>query len=279
MSMLSNFQIDEAKGLIAKDELEKAIEVLLVLSKESEYYDEIIGVSGHFHRLKNNEIRGFGFEYNELAKVRFSLIELANQINQKINFSYTENINNDSAMLSSKSSKNLIESSYYRLVDLMDKLDPFLTRGEKGNKSVVSKLKKFNSPNVVDSLEFASNILKIKINEITESKNKNIDYISGEWKSKWNREIDLIFGVKMGNNSSDWFNGKGHIFFEDDWIIMQFKDYRYEYLIRAKQFGERLIGRYMNCQNENDNTPWFGEIKDNNSIEGVWVLGQWNFWR
>lgn len=279
MSMMSSFQLDVVKGLIAKDKLNEAVEELLALGKGSKFYDEIIGVSGHYHRLKNDEVKGFGVEYSEFSKVRFSLLELINQINQDELSKNINRIDNDNEMSSSKDTRNYEESCLYQLIYLMDEFDTFLSSGKKQNANAAHKLKRFANPNTIDSLDFASNILKLTPGELFKAKNENINFLEGQWNSKWNREIDLIFGVKMGNNSSEWYNGKGNIFFEDGWVIMQFKDYRYEYLIRAKQFGKKIIGRYMNCQNRNDNTPWFGEIRDNNSIDGIWALGQWNFWR
>ena len=40
-----------------------------------------------------------------------------------------------------------------------------------------------------------------------------------------------------------------------------------------------LVGRYMTLREDNDSSPWVGEIVEGGRIDGEWTMGRWDLRR
>jgi hypothetical protein len=108
------------------------------------------------------------------------------------------------------------------------------------------------------------------------------DSIDGFWSSRW--RVRRKSGIRAWfANWSAWQEGTALIRTLDDWAFIEYEDNTNKYVIRARRIDEkRLVGRYMNCTLQADNTPWVGIIVDNRRIDGFWsgrCDGRWDFRR
>jgi hypothetical protein len=94
--------------------------------------------------------------------------------------------------------------------------------------------------------------------------------LAGEWHSRWNG----------GGAGQDWAAGTAEVKTVGNRVYILFKDQGATYLIDAKREGKnRLVGRYLNLDEETDSTPWVGVIVGDERVDGEWTEGRWDFRR
>lgn len=93
--------------------------------------------------------------------------------------------------------------------------------------------------------------------------------IDGQWASRW-------------KDTGDWTTGRATIRTKGDRIYILYRDSGGRYLFELR-YGQgntqRLVGRYVNLGDEDDNGPWVGRIIGNDRIDGKWNGGRWDFRR
>lgn len=100
--------------------------------------------------------------------------------------------------------------------------------------------------------------------------------ITGRWSARWKS-----FG------GDDWRTGEAIIKVKDDRTFILYRDAGGRYLFELRtqkpgtteQPGHRLIGRYVNLADEEDNGPWVGLVVGNDRIDGKWENGRWDLRR
>jgi hypothetical protein len=90
--------------------------------------------------------------------------------------------------------------------------------------------------------------------------------IDGEWSSRWK--------IKDG----EWSVGTATIQSRGDTIFIHYRDVA-EYLLEGERKGNRLVGRYISQAHPTDTSPWVGTIVSNDRIDGVYLVGRWDFRR
>jgi hypothetical protein len=100
------------------------------------------------------------------------------------------------------------------------------------------------------------------------------DSVEGFWSSRWRREENV-------HAASRWHVGTAHIQFYKDWVHITMHDDTSRYVIRCKVVeNNKLVGRYLNCEFSEDNSPWVGIIVNNHRIDGFWQTRfRWDFRR
>lgn len=97
--------------------------------------------------------------------------------------------------------------------------------------------------------------------------------ITGRWSARWK------------NYNGDWITGEAIIKVKEDRTFIIYRDPQARYLFelrtqKATQFpGHRLIGRYVNLADEDDNGPWVGMVVGNDRMDGKFTTGRWDFRR
>jgi len=100
--------------------------------------------------------------------------------------------------------------------------------------------------------------------------NKGYESIEGFWSSRWFND---------SSQSIKWYEGTSHLISSNSWILIYHEDSTSQYVIKAKQFGSKLIGRYVNMKIKTDTSPWIGLVVSNRRIDGKWLEGDWDFRR
>lgn len=99
--------------------------------------------------------------------------------------------------------------------------------------------------------------------------------ITGRWSARWK------------NDNGEWMTGEAIIKVKDERTFIIYRDARARYLFELRtqkpaatqQPGHRLIGRYVNLVDEEDNGPWVGRVMGNDRIDGKWQGGRWDLRR
>jgi hypothetical protein len=95
--------------------------------------------------------------------------------------------------------------------------------------------------------------------------------VDGQWASRW-------------KDTGEWTAGRATIRTKGDRVYILYRDggARYLFELRYGNNGanpQRLVGRYVNLGDEEDNGPWVGRIIGNDRIDGKWTGGRWDFRR
>lgn len=97
--------------------------------------------------------------------------------------------------------------------------------------------------------------------------------ITGRWSARWK------------STDGDWMTGEAIIKVKDERIFIIYRDAQARYLFElrnqraTKLPGKRMIGRFVNLVDGDDNGPWVGRVMGNDRIDGVWQGGRWDFRR
>jgi len=150
----------------------------------------------------------------------------------------------------------------------------------------------FDLPLGIDTLPIADNamVLNATIQSEPDAEDPNAsdwcttgndaDYHSfdGLWKSRWK-----ISSPSSVRRNEGWHEGTATLKTGGQWVFIEYQDPTSTYFIRARRIGsDRLVGRYMNGEVDEDTTSWVGIIVDNRRIDGYWFSpdhGRWDFKR
>ena len=107
---------------------------------------------------------------------------------------------------------------------------------------------------------------------VTEKGEGSADSLDGTWQMR-----RALSKPKMG--LGPWTAGTAHVKIIGDQVFIYYTDATGEWLIEAKQDGQKLIGRYLNLRDPKDALPWVGLVVDGERIDGQWSGGRWDLRR
>lgn len=127
----------------------------------------------------------------------------------------------------------------------------------------------------LDALDFAEKVFDFRPTLVIDAddtgkseKLSAYDSIQGFWNSVW--------GVRFG----EMWKGIANFRVLGSWIAIECEERPNKYVMFARIVDrDRLVGRYLNCNQVDDSTPWAGSIVSDQKIQGYWYAGEWNFYR
>jgi hypothetical protein len=102
--------------------------------------------------------------------------------------------------------------------------------------------------------------------------------LDGLWNSRWQITSHL-----SARRNEGWHQGTATLKTSGQWVFIKYQDPTNTYFIRARRVGSnRLVGRYLNGEVDEDTTSWVGVVVNNRRIDGFWFSpdhGRWDFRR